>query len=308
MVGLDSPSAPVRTFLFLQGAAGLAWCLMSSVLADATLGSAGRLPWVPLAMLALSAASICAGVGVRGAVSVTAVGMTGVAAALAVFATVTGTAGWGAVLTLCGACGSLTALAAERGTPLSMEKLMIGPFRFRSARASTPYRLLGATALQMVAFTAVLIAALPWAIRAIEERWGLHVSAPEPVRWGGWILFALAAAVSVSAVVTMASKGRGTPVPSAMARQLVTSGPYRFVRNPMAIGGIGQALGVGLATSSWMTVAYALAAAVVWHLLIRPVEEADLEARFGAPFRRYRSRVACWVPLPAALVIRWFRH
>ncbi len=259
-------------------------------------------------MLALSAASFCAAFGVRGALLVTFLGMTGVAAALVVFATITGTAGWGAVLTLCGACGSLTALTTNQGVSLSMEKLMIGPFRFRSARPSTPFRLLGVTTLQMVVFTAVLIAAVPCGIRAIEERWGLHVDAPASVRWGGWILVALAAAVSVSAVVTMASRGRGTPVPSAMARELVTSGPYRFVRNPMAVGGIGQALGVGLAMSSWMTVAYALAAAVVWHLLIRPVEEADLEARFGDPFRHYRSRVACWLPLPTALIARWSRH
>lgn len=35
---------------------------------------------------------------------------------------------------------------------------------------------------------------------------------------------------------------------------------------------------------------------VAWNLWGRPIEERDLEARFGDAFRRYRDSVRCWWP------------
>jgi len=52
----------------------------------------------------------------------------------------------------------------------------------------------------------------------------------------------------------MAVLGNGTPLPAATARRLVIGGPYRFVRNPMAVAGLVQTVGVGLWTGSWTTV------------------------------------------------------
>ncbi|WP_341873828.1 isoprenylcysteine carboxylmethyltransferase family protein [Leucobacter coleopterorum] len=86
-----------------------------------------------------------------------------------------------------------------------------------------------------------------------------------------------------------------------MARQLVVTGPYRFVRNPMAVAGVSQAVAVGLMMNSWLVVAYALCGSLVWNWIIRPLEEADLAERFGAAFEEYRAQVACWIP-------RWPQH
>lgn len=63
-----------------------------------------------------------------------------------------------------------------------------------------------------------------------------------------------------------------------------------------AVAGIGQGIAVGLLGQSWLVIAYALAGAVLWHLLVRPEEEGDLAARFGADYARYRAQVRCWVP------------
>jgi protein-S-isoprenylcysteine O-methyltransferase Ste14 len=81
-----------------------------------------------------------------------------------------------------------------------------------------------------------------------------------------------------------------------MANRLVVSGPYRWVRNPMAIAGIVQGVAVGLVLSSWLVVAYAVAGSLLWNYAIRPLEEADLEERFGSEFRQYRDSVRCWIP------------
>jgi hypothetical protein len=94
----------------------------------------------------------------------------------------------------------------------------------------------------------------------------------------------------------MALRGRGTPLPLCAAREFVTTGPYRHVRNPMAVAGIAQGVAVGVFFDSSLVVLYALAGAVLWHTAIRPPEERDLLARFPAAFPAYRDEVPLWVP------------
>jgi len=94
----------------------------------------------------------------------------------------------------------------------------------------------------------------------------------------------------------MSAIGHGTPLPAAMPNRLVIAGPYRYVRNPMAVASIVQGAAVGLLLTSWMVVAYAIAGAMLWNFGVRPHEEADLEQRFGNTFRRYRDTIRCWTP------------
>jgi protein-S-isoprenylcysteine O-methyltransferase Ste14 len=71
----------------------------------------------------------------------------------------------------------------------------------------------------------------------------------------------------------------------------------------MAVAGGLQTASVGLIAGSWLVIVLATGGAVAWHTLIRPREEADLAARFGGPYERYRSAVRCWIPtLPGT---RW---
>jgi protein-S-isoprenylcysteine O-methyltransferase Ste14 len=94
----------------------------------------------------------------------------------------------------------------------------------------------------------------------------------------------------------MSSRGAGTPLPSAMPNHLVIAGPYRWVRNPMAVAGITQGVAVGLVLGSWLVIAYSMIGSLLWNYAVRPLEEADLEERFGAEFRQYRDAVRCWIP------------
>jgi protein-S-isoprenylcysteine O-methyltransferase Ste14 len=130
----------------------------------------------------------------------------------------------------------------------------------------------------------------------LEQRWRLSVALP-PVAWPvGAALLVLASALGLSSAFVMSTRGKGTPLPSAMPNHLVVAGPYRWVRNPMAVAGIAQGVGVGLMLSSWLVVAYAVIGSVLWNYAVRPSEEADLERRFGAEFQRYRATVRCWIP------------
>lgn len=112
----------------------------------------------------------------------------------------------------------------------------------------------------------------------------------------GWLLFGLLGSLGLWSGSIMSLIGKGTPLPLDAARQLVVSGPYRYVRNPMAIAGIGQGVSVGLILGSYLIIVYALIGAFLWHILIRPSEERDLEKRFGIAYRSYKKKVICWLP------------
>jgi protein-S-isoprenylcysteine O-methyltransferase Ste14 len=170
----------------------------------------------------------------------------------------------------------------------------------RVARAASPRWNLAKTAVQALAFWFLFLVAAPLAILLAVDAMGL----PDARFVGlggviaGTVVIVAATVLSVASAITMARVGEGTPLPLDTARRLVTRGPYRLIRNPMAVAGIAQGIGVGLILGSPWVVAYALAGAVLWHVAIRPGEEADLVARFGEEYREYRARVPLWVPRP----------
>jgi protein-S-isoprenylcysteine O-methyltransferase Ste14 len=110
------------------------------------------------------------------------------------------------------------------------------------------------------------------------------------------ILFLAISSLGVSGAYTMAKIGRGPPLPLDTASRLVVAGIYSFVRNPMAISGIGQGLAVGLFLGSPLVLLYALMGGVIWQLIFRPLEEQDLSENFGADYEAYRKNVRCWIP------------
>lgn len=112
----------------------------------------------------------------------------------------------------------------------------------------------------------------------------------------GWVLFSLFSMLGLYSGYTMSWFGRGTPLPIDCPNLLVINGPYKYVRNPMAVAGIGQGISVGLIYGSYFVVAYSLIGAILWHVIVRPDEEQDLESRFGQQFLNYKCKVSCWIP------------
>ncbi len=295
-----------RAYFAAQAVAGAAWWIsvfVSDSVREATLGGLDpvlvALLDVPLFVLG----SALAALGMRWAVWVV-VPWTGiVAAGMGLYATATQQAGWGAVLMIASfAAGVAAGLLVLLGR-LPGELLLVGPLAIRAARPGARARHLGATGMQIVVFWGFFLLVLPLVIAWFEDRWRLRLEPPAWVAWAGESTGALGLALLIAASalgiwsgVTMASLGEGTPLPSATANRLVIAGPYRFVRNPMALAGIAQGVAVGLVLGSWLVVVYALCGSLVWNWAVRPHEEADLEARFGAQFSAYRDRVACWVP------------
>ena len=78
-------------------------------------------------------------------------------------------------------------------------------------------------------------------------------------------------------------------------RTLITSGPYRYSRNPLYLGGnVFIFLGVALLFGSPAAVVMTILHLPVVDLFIRR-EERQLEREFGADWLRYRRRVRRWL-------------
>ena len=171
---------------------------------------------------------------------------------------------------------------------------VVGAYRVANPSSST--RLLRRTGVQILVVWGVALGGFPAIAVQVDRRIGLP-----RLRWRGQrplgiALFAVGSAVGLRAAWVMATAGRGTPIPFDAARRLVVVGPYRVVRNPMAVSAIAQSAGVALALGSPTSALIPPAGAFIWNQVIRPTEEEFLVDRFGDSYRRYQAAVRCWVP------------
>ncbi len=175
---------------------------------------------------------------------------------------------------------------------------MLNRLRGREARPAPPAWNLMKTMVQTLVFWAMFLAFLPACVYLVEsalelDQWRF---AGPLSRLAGGLLFAVGGLLGLTSGTIMALKGHGTPLPLDCPREMVIDGPYRYVRNPMALAGIAQGVAVGLFLGSPGVVFYAMCGGPLWNLFVRPWEERDLEQRFGESFVRYRQAVRCWWP------------
>jgi protein-S-isoprenylcysteine O-methyltransferase Ste14 len=93
-----------------------------------------------------------------------------------------------------------------------------------------------------------------------------------------------------------AVRGLGTPAPYDPPRNLVVSGPYRVVRNPMYVAGTTFLLGLALITGSAGLAVYAILFWLFTATFVLLYEQPALEHRFGESYLRYRASVPAWIP------------
>ncbi|WP_445444521.1 methyltransferase family protein [Clavibacter sp. km3a] len=299
-VRLPSARTAARLWFAAQALGGAAWWVAVPTIPAVRIATLGSLDPLPVALLDVPlfvVGSALAAVGIRWAAVVAAGWTLVVAVALAGYATVTTEAGTGVVIMAVAALGSLVACALLLLGRLPTRWALIGPFAARPADAdAATSRHVLATSGQIVVFWGFFLLVVPLAIRWLELRWRVAVPLPAAALPVGVVVLVIASALGIWSAAAMSTRGGGTPLPAATATRLVIAGPYRFVRNPMALAGVTQAAAVGLMLGSWLVVAYAVIGSSLWNHVVRPGEEADLEARFGDPFRRYRAAVRCWVP------------
>jgi len=78
--------------------------------------------------------------------------------------------------------------------------------------------------------------------------------------------------------------------------QLITTGPYRLVRNPIYTGMFGLLVATGLAASHWWALLLAVLPFAVGTVIRVRSEEKLLRQAFGAEFDAYARRVSAVLP------------
>jgi protein-S-isoprenylcysteine O-methyltransferase Ste14 len=167
---------------------------------------------------------------------------------------------------------------------------------FRQSKPAQTGWILAKTLIQIVIVWGLILFVIPPFIVSLEDKIGIaRLSFPFQKPFAA-LLFAAISLLGLSSAYTMSKIGRGTPLPLDAASRLVIVGTYKYVRNPMAISGIGQGLAVALWHGSAFVAIYALMGGAIWQLVFRPLEETDLQERFGEDYEKYRRAVRCWIP------------
>jgi protein-S-isoprenylcysteine O-methyltransferase Ste14 len=112
--------------------------------------------------------------------------------------------------------------------------------------------------------------------------------------FAGAVLFFMGAAIAFWAISHFRTAGTSLDVRKPDTA-LVTTGPYRYSRNPMYLGLTFAHVGVAIwADSLWM-VAMLVPAQMVMHIGVIAREERHLEAQFGHAYRDLKARVRRWL-------------
>jgi len=151
-------------------------------------------------------------------------------------------------------------------------------------------------AAQIVISGALFLLLLPEVAFAMRpgRGWGALLAMP---RWRMQLVvqaICLLALPGVSAVMEFARRGNGTPLPFDAPRRMVTSGVYRYIANPMqASCALTMLAWSAVLHSGWYALGAALA--LVYSVGLASWDEhADLNQRFGAEWRSYRTQVKDW--------------
>jgi protein-S-isoprenylcysteine O-methyltransferase Ste14 len=131
-------------------------------------------------------------------------------------------------------------------------------------------------------------------VSALDAKFGLGL--PAWARWPGPLLMAAGGMVVVRCAVEFVLRGRGTPAIFDAPRRFVASGPYRFVRNPMYLGGLGLLAGFGLCLRSGAVLVFGGAMFLFLHLFVVFYEEPVLKKQFGASYEDYLNTTHRWLP------------
>jgi protein-S-isoprenylcysteine O-methyltransferase Ste14 len=112
----------------------------------------------------------------------------------------------------------------------------------------------------------------------------------------GGIPFAVGLVFAQWSIYSQFTQGRGTPLPVIPTRRLITSGPFRYCRNPMTLGTILAYLGLSIAAVTIVGILIVVALATLLLVYIKRMEEKELAERFGEEYLTYRRDVPFIIP------------
>jgi len=149
--------------------------------------------------------------------------------------------------------------------------------------------------LKTLLFTVVV----PGTVVVLVPRWLMRGGATVQGGWpgvAGALLLVWGAVLYLRCAWDFAVRGRGTPAPLDPPRELIVSGLYRFMRNPMYLGVLSMVVGEAALVRAGVLLGYAGALLLAFHLFVVTYEEPTLRRKFGPSHERYCAAVPRWLP------------
>lgn len=127
----------------------------------------------------------------------------------------------------------------------------------------------------------------------LQSYWPVRIAPGPWIRVAGVILVVVCFVFIVWARKTMVRAGTNVP-PNMPALTVVMSGPFRYTRNPLYLGGTTAHLGLALFLNNlWLLILLVpVVATFHWAVVLR--EERYLESKFGETYT-YKARVRRWL-------------
>jgi protein-S-isoprenylcysteine O-methyltransferase Ste14 len=144
---------------------------------------------------------------------------------------------------------------------------------------------------------AALLLFLPVIAYAVVPRRMTWASFPLPpwIRWFG-VVVGLLTIPAAAWVLRSLGHNVSETVLTKREHQLVTAGPYQWVRHPLYTTGITLFIALGLMLASWFVLSMATVAALLIQLLVIPAEERALVGKFGDRYRAHIARTGRLLP------------
>jgi protein-S-isoprenylcysteine O-methyltransferase Ste14 len=139
----------------------------------------------------------------------------------------------------------------------------------------------------LVAIHVVLAFVLTWLIP-------LPLVVPPVLQTIGFLLVTLGFLLGIAALIAF-RRARTMRKPDDSGTPLITSGMYRFTRNPVNLGFLLMEIGIPLNAGSYWGILLAPIMVILFNRLVIEPEEEYLIHKFGDDYRRYRSKVKRWI-------------
>src|SRR5436190_18900378 len=118
----------------------------------------------------------------------------------------------------------------------------------------------------------------------------------DPTRILGGLLIVAGVPGLLDSFARFALEGLGTPAPIAPPQNLVVTGLYRYVRNPIYIAVVAVIFGQALLFGDWRLMTYGGLMWLAFHAFVLTYEEPVLASQFGVQYEDFRANVPRWVP------------
>jgi len=115
-------------------------------------------------------------------------------------------------------------------------------------------------------------------------------------RYLGLAPIALGVVLYISCSGSFIFVGKGTPIPFTPTKELIVTGLYRFVRNPLYIAGVLVLAGEAILFQSSGIFIYCLVMFGAFNIHVL-MEETFLSEKFGTRYEQYCKSVPRWIPI-----------